>query len=114
MLLKSFAETTRFAQSSVTTNVTPFLPYQSEQSRPAKNSTTYPKGETIIPLMGLGQRAFIVASGEVVILQNGRPVDLVEAGEYFDESIWLGAEAVALTECTIVPVSEPQPQLLQQ
>lgn len=70
---------------------------------------SYPAGQTVAHIMGLGQRAYIVTSGEIAIYVNGRPVDLVEAGEYFDESFWLGGEAVALTECTLRIIQEIQP-----
>lgn len=70
---------------------------------------SYTAGQTVAHIMGLGQRAYIVTSGEIAIYVNGRPVDLVEAGEYFDESIWLGGEAVALTDCSLRIIQEIQP-----
>lgn len=73
------------------------------------SALTYVEGETIIPVMGLGNRAYTVARGELAVYVNGQPVDLIEAGEYFDESIWLGGEVVALTECVLQPVNQPRP-----
>lgn len=81
---------------------------------PSQDVLNYSQGEVIVHVMGLGDQAFVVSSGEVVIMQNGRPVDLIEAGEYFDESIWLGAEAIALSDCRLVPVVEPQMERLAQ
>ena len=48
-------------------------------------------------------RAYVVASGEVLILRDGRPVDLVEAGELLDPRIWRDATAIARTDCTLAP-----------
>lgn len=47
--------------------------------------------------------AYMVASGEVLILRDGRLVDLVEAGELLDPSIWSDATAIAFTDCTLAP-----------
>ncbi|MEZ4656389.1 MAG: hypothetical protein R2911_02350 [Caldilineaceae bacterium] len=55
--------------------------------------------------------AYRVLKGEVLILRQGRVVDLVEAGELLDARIWPGAMAVAWTECTLEAV-RPQPQPL--
>lgn len=45
--------------------------------------------------------AFHLIKGEIVIFSNGRPVDLVEAGEYVDTRMWADATAVAQTDCTL-------------
>lgn len=47
--------------------------------------------------------AYTVASGEVLILREGRVVDIVEPGELLDPRIWTDATAVALTDCTLAP-----------
>ena len=47
--------------------------------------------------------AYFVAAGEVIILRDGRPVDLVEAGELLDPNIWRNATAIAHTDCTLAP-----------
>ena len=104
------AEPTIFVDAVKSIGMVPSWASTTGTTRPA---STYEQGETIMQMMGLENRAFIVTSGEVVIMQSGRPVDLIEAGEYFDESIWLGAEAVALTACVLHPVHESQPSLLQ-
>lgn len=85
------------------------LPTTSSTAVPNEEVVSYAEGQTIAHIMGLGRRAFVVNSGEIAIYVNGRPVDLVEAGEYFDESIWLGGEAVALTDCTLRIIEELQP-----
>ncbi|MEZ4706425.1 MAG: hypothetical protein R3A44_04425 [Caldilineaceae bacterium] len=52
--------------------------------------------------------AYRVLKGEVLILRQGRVVDLVETGELLDAHIWPGATAVAWTDCTLEAV-RPQP-----
>ena len=42
-----------------------------------------------------------VLEGEVLIVRNGRTVDLVEAGEWLDAQIWTDATAVAWTDCIL-------------
>jgi len=49
--------------------------------------------------------AYVVTRGEVMILRAGRIIDIVEAGELLDASIWRGATAVAYTDCTLAPQS---------
>lgn len=71
------------------------------------DSIAYAQGETIIAMMGLSNSAYVVDSGELAIYVNGLPVDIIEAGEYFDESICCGGQAVALTDCTLRPVNQP-------
>lgn len=73
------------------------------------------------PLVGLGRRTFrmgelifdekqsrsqasVVASGEVVIMRDGRPVDIVGPGERLDPDLWPHATAIAWTECRLVSV----------
>ena len=46
---------------------------------------------------------YVVANGEVMILRDGRLVDIVEAGELLDARIWRGATAIAYTDCTLAP-----------
>lgn len=47
------------------------------------------------------QQSYLVTSGEVLILRNGRPVELLERGEIFDPSLWPGTTAMALHNCTL-------------
>lgn len=54
---------------------------------------------------------FLVTSGEVLILRNGRPVDLVEAGELLEKNLWPDASAVALTICTLEKLESPVPRV---
>ncbi|MEZ4869962.1 MAG: hypothetical protein R3C14_52025 [Caldilineaceae bacterium] len=51
-------------------------------------------------------QSYLVLSGEVVIMRNGRPVDLIEAGEWLESALWVGSSAVALTDCTVEAQSE--------
>ena len=46
-------------------------------------------------------RSYSIASGEVLILRGGRPIDLVETGELLDPRIWRDATAIAFTDCTL-------------
>ena len=46
-------------------------------------------------------RAYIVESGEVLIICGGQPVDLIEAGELLDSRFWHDATAVAHTDCIL-------------
>lgn len=85
-------------------------PFSTTKTQPTQ-TVRYSQGQTVAHIMGLSHRAYVVTSGEVAIYVNGRPVDLIEAGEYFDESIWLGGEAIALTDCTLRFVTEVQPPL---
>ena len=48
-------------------------------------------------------RPYVVAAGEVLILRDGQPVDLVTAGELLDPRFWGEVTAVAHTDCTLVP-----------
>lgn len=73
---------------------------------PESEVVSYAKGQTILPMIGTGKRSIIVSAGEVIVLMNGRPVDLIEAGEYFDESIWFGAKAIAFSDCTLIMSTE--------
>lgn len=83
------------------------FPVSNETS--SANSVACSQGETLIPVMGSGSRAYIVTSGELAIYVNGQLVDFIDAGEYFDESIWPGGKAIAFTDCVLHPVSHPQP-----
>lgn len=47
--------------------------------------------------------AYVVTDGEVMIMREGRIIDIVEAGELLDSRIWTGATAVAYTDCTLAP-----------
>ncbi|MEZ4614217.1 MAG: hypothetical protein R2867_01700 [Caldilineaceae bacterium] len=53
--------------------------------------------------------AYLVTSGEVVILRSGRPVDLIEEGEIVDLALWPGTTAMALTPCTLLALTTLAP-----
>ena len=43
--------------------------------------------------------AYLILSGEVIIIRNGQVIDLVEEGELLDPQMWQGATAIAWTQC---------------
>jgi len=52
----------------------------------------------------LRHQPYTVLAGEVVILRQGRPVDLIEPGEWLDG--WIGADAIAVAwrDTVLAPV----------
>lgn len=80
----------------------------STQQPPKSSSKVMALGGQIIFDENETSQAYQVISGEVVILRSGQMVDLVQAGELLDASIWNGATAVAWTHCVL---QEVQPQL---
>ncbi len=59
-------------------------------------------GQPIFSGHEIETHAYLVTSGEIVILRNGRPVDLLEAGELLDLTLWPGTRVMALSACTLV------------
>jgi hypothetical protein len=57
-------------------------------------------GEPVFAGYKGGPRAYLVTSGEVLIVRHGQPVDLLEAGDLLDLQIWPGATAMALADST--------------
>ncbi|MEZ4618728.1 MAG: hypothetical protein R2867_24885 [Caldilineaceae bacterium] len=53
---------------------------------------------------------YLVTDGEVVILRNGRPIDLVECDEVLDMRLWPNATAMALSDCTLVAMVKSDSQ----
>jgi len=70
-------------------------------NRHAIRRRSVPRGSRIFDKYAPPSRPYTVAAGEVMILRDGRLVDLVEAGELLDPRIWQGATAVARTDCTL-------------
>ena len=58
-------------------------------------------GQPIYSGHELEEWSYVVTSGEVLILRDERPIDLVEAGELLDLTLWPGTTAVALSSCTL-------------
>lgn len=52
-------------------------------------------------------KMYLVTSGEVLMLRNERPVDLLERGDLLDLQIWPNATAVALHDCTLELLATP-------
>ena len=65
-------------------------------------------GEPVFAGYRGGPTAYLVASGEVLIVRHGQPVDLLEAGDLLDLQIWPGATAMALADSTLT-VLDAQP-----
>ena len=59
------------------------------------------QGERIFSRTSPVWRAYTVTAGEVLIVRDGLPVDLVGAGELLDPRFWPGATALAHTDCTL-------------
>ncbi len=68
------------------------------------------KGEQLFTESALGEQRYLMTSGELLILRNGRPVDLVEAGELLEHALWPDTTAVALTACAFEPVAMASPK----
>lgn len=49
-------------------------------------------------------------SGEILIMRDGKMVDLVQPGELLDAAIWSGATAIALTHSVLQPIDQ-NPQM---
>ena len=68
-------------------------------------------GETIFSQGESGDRMYIVRSGSVELLMNGRPVDIVEANGIFGEMALVdggvrSATARATTDCELAPIDK--------
>lgn len=62
----------------------------------------FQRGELITVESTLRHQPYTVLAGEVVILRQGRPVDLIEPGEWLDG--WIGADAIAWRDTVLAPV----------
>lgn len=70
----------------------------------------FARGETLFSLgdahgLEVDTQDYFLTEGELLIVQDGRPVDLIEAGEWFAPALWDGAQAVAHTDCTVSAVA---------
>ncbi len=63
-------------------------------------------GQPIFSGHEIEAQTYLVTSGEIVILRNGQPVDLLEEDELLDLRLWPGTTAKALSSCTLVPLSK--------
>ena len=64
-------------------------------------------GQPIFSGHEVEEQPYLVTSGEVLILRNGRPVDLIEEGELLDLTLWPGTMAMALSSCVLVALRTP-------
>ena len=82
------------------------IPTQKQSS--SVTPTTYiAAGEPIFSGHESTAKPYLVTSGEILILRNGQPVDLLEPGDLLDLHIWADATAVALNSCTLTALSGP-------
>lgn len=77
--------------------VAPFFAVPTAPTRSA-NEIHFTKGEPLFQALQPNGRAYLVTQGEVLIVRDGRPIDLVEAGESLDATLWPNAIAIALTD----------------
>ncbi|MEZ4684272.1 MAG: hypothetical protein R2932_59680 [Caldilineaceae bacterium] len=78
--------------------------------RPTTVARHIAKGQPIRHECEEGNRQYLVTDGEVVILRNGRPLDLVECDEVLDMRLWPNATAMALSDCTLVAMVKSDSQ----
>lgn len=62
-------------------------------------------GEPIFSSHEHGDHSYLITSGEVVILRDGFPVDLLEEDETIDLALWPDTVALAHRSCTLVPLN---------
>jgi hypothetical protein len=68
------------------------------------------KGQQLFTEPALDEQSYLMISGELLILRDGRPVDLVEAGDLLERALWPGTTAIALTACTFEPLDPSSPR----
>ena len=78
------------------------------QTAPVRSEHTlhFATGEIIREAGATLSQSYVITNGEVIILRNGVPVDLLEAGEILDDFCWEGATAVAHADCALSIVDE--------
>lgn len=79
--------------------------------RNAQDATKYPAGSTIFKKGDAGDTMFVVASGEVDIMADGKVVDTLSEGDLFGEMSLIdkqkrSADAVAKTDCALICIDE--------
>ena len=87
-------------QPTIANGITIF-PLPNATGRVAPTRIQFAKGEQLFHAAMRNTGTYVVTSGEVLIVRNNRPVDLVEAGELLDSELWPGATAIALTAGSI-------------
>ena len=66
---------------------------------------TFRKGQIVFDAKRSQLQPCLVASGEVVIVRDGSAVEIVEAGECLDPSLWTRATAIAWTDCRLISMT---------
>ncbi len=79
----------------------PFIPVTS----PVVPKLYVAAGQPIFSGHEIEEQTYLVTSGEIVILRDGQPVDLLEEDELLDLRLWPGTTAMALSGCTLVALS---------
>lgn len=80
----------------------PFLPATS----PIVPKLYVAAGQPIFSGHEIEEQTYLVTSGEILMLRNGQPVDLLEADELLDLRLWPGTTAMALSSCTLIPLAK--------
>ena len=62
-------------------------------------------GEPIVSRYDLCNQAYLITSGEVIILRDGQPVDLLEEDELLDLAFLPETVAIAHRSCTLIPMA---------
>jgi hypothetical protein len=65
-----------------------------------------PAGAYIFSADDLGKQQYLLVDGEVVVLREGKIVDLVESGEILDPALWPGADAIAWHTSFLQPLRQ--------
>lgn len=62
-------------------------------------------GQPIVSRYDVRNQAYLITSGEVVILRDGQPVDLLEEDELLDLTLLPETVAIAHRSCTLIPMA---------
>ncbi|HLX81250.1 MAG TPA: cyclic nucleotide-binding domain-containing protein [Burkholderiales bacterium] len=79
--------------------------------RNAKDARPYLAGEAIFRAGDRGDNMYVVVEGEVSVSANGRELELLGPGGVFGEIALIdngprSADAIAVTDCRVVPIDE--------
>ncbi len=79
--------------------------------RNANDARPYPAGEAVFRAGEPGDSMYVVVEGEVRIAVNGRELEVLGPGGVFGEIALIdkgprSADAIAVTDCRVVPIDE--------
>ena len=78
--------------------------------RPTTVAWHIAQGQLIRHAREEGNCQYLITDGEVVILRDSRPIDLVECDEVLDMRLWPNSTAMALSDCTLVAMVKSDSQ----